>query len=274
VPLEKAIADSRLPDFYQRMLIAGRASESLPQVLLLLADYYQQTSVLATRVNGALFYPGIVIVGSWLLSMLVWYLYFALRDSVMPAFQGLVGTSPPPQFVAGMVLPSLAVSLAAAGYLTLTLTPSLRRVMIWKVPGLKDASISRLSHLFGMMLRSGCPLRETLPVLKQLERGTPAQRMIQNWEQSLRAGDVAFESLERADSPLPPLFFWLVGSDPEDWTKGLLRAAQLYHQRARTKLDLILTAITPVCVILLGLLILYQCYALYSSLLVSFLDYL
>src|SRR5690606_23976034 len=79
VPLEKAVEESRLPEFYKRMLIAGRASESLPQVLLLLADYYQQAGVLATKVKGAMFYPGIVVVGSWLLSMFVWYLYFTLR---------------------------------------------------------------------------------------------------------------------------------------------------------------------------------------------------
>jgi hypothetical protein len=67
-PLEQAVEESRLPDFYKRMLVAGRNSETLPQVLLLLGDYYQQAGVLATRVKGVLFYPGIVVVGSWLLS--------------------------------------------------------------------------------------------------------------------------------------------------------------------------------------------------------------
>jgi type IV pilus assembly protein PilC len=274
VPLEKAVEESRLPEFYKRMLIAGRASESLPQVLLLLADYYQQAGVLATKVKGAMFYPGIVVVGSWLLSMFVWYLYFTLRDSVMPVFQGLAGMAPSPQFVVGMVLPSAVISLAAVSYLVVTLSPPLRRLMMWRMPGLKDASVSRLAHLFGMMLRSGCPVKETLPVLRQLECGSPADGMIRAWEQMLAGGHVTFESLSLDNSPLPPLFFWLVGSDPEDWPKGLLRAAQLYHHRARNKLDLVLTAITPVSVIVLGMLILYQCYALYSSLLAGFLIYL
>lgn len=273
-PLEKAVAASKLPDFYKRMLIAGRKAEALPQVLLLLADYYQQASVLAIRIKGVLLYPGMIIIGSWLLSMLIWYLYFSLRDSVMSAFRGMFGGSAPPQFIAGMVLPSVIVTLVAIGYLVVTLTPSLRRLAMWKLPGLKEASIARLSHLFGMMLQSGCPLKETLPVLRELEHGGPAQRMIYMWEKTIAEGDNRFESLAASKSPMPPLFFWLVGNDRENWTAGLLRASSVYHHRARNQLELILMSVTPVCVILLGMLILYQSFALYSSLLSGFLDYL
>jgi type II secretory pathway component PulF len=140
------------------------------------------------------------------------------------------------------------------------------------VPGLKEASIARLSRLFGMMLQSGCSLKETLPVLRQVERGTPVQRMIRVWEQTIAEGGSRFESLAKDASPLPPLFFWLVGTDRENWTAGLLRAAAIYHNRARNKLELLLTAVLPVSVIILGVLILLQTYSLYVGLLSGFLD--
>lgn len=276
VPLEKAVTESRLPDFYQRMLIAGRASEALPQVLLLLADYYQQASVLATRVKGVLFYPGIVIVGSWLLSLLIWVLYGALRGHFETLFSsGWLMDARPAGFVFGMILPSLVITVAAVAYLVIIATPALRRLLMWKLPGLKEASVARFSHLFGMMLHSGCSLKETLPVLSRLERGTEVQRMIHDWEQTIARGTNRFEGLEAPkNSPLPPLFFWLVGTDRENWTAGLLRAAAIYHNRARNKLELILAAALPVCVVFLGVLILYQTYSLYVSLLTGFIDYL
>ena len=276
VPLEKAVAESALPDFYQRMLIAGRASESLPQVLLLLADYYQQASVLATRVKGVLFYPGIVIIGSWLLSLLIWFLYGALRGHLDTLFAaGWLVSEHPTGFVFGMILPSLVITFAAVVYLIVIATPALRRLLMWKLPGLKEASVARLAHLFGLMLASGCSLKETLPVLSRLERGTEVQRMIHGWEQAVARGANRFEGLEPTkNSPLPPLFFWLVGTDRENWAAGLLRAAAVYHNRAHNKLELILAAALPVCVVFLGVLILYQTYSLYVSLLTGFIDYL
>ncbi len=272
--LEAAIEASRLPDFYKRMLIAGRAAEALPQVLLLLADYYQQASVLASRIKGVLFYPGIVILGSWLLSIMIWILYGALKGHLSVLFDaGWLTSQAPSNFVLGMIMPSVVISVAAVAYLVVMLTPSLRRMLMWKVPGLKEASVARLAHLFGMMLQSGCSLKETLPVLSRLERGTEVQRMIHDWEQAIARGTNRFEALEPAkNSPLPPLFFWLVGTDRENWTTGLLRAASIYHHRARNKLELILAAALPVCVIFLGVLILYQTYSLYVSLLTGFIE--
>lgn len=273
-PLAQALAASRLPEFYRRMLIAGRTSGSLPQVLLLLADYYQQASLLGTRIKSVLFYPGIVIIGSWLLSMLVWVLYGALQSHFLIMFDAdwLRGGAPV-SFMVGMVLPSAVITLAAILYLVTVLTPSLRRLLMWKLPGLREASIARLAHLFGMMLQSGCSLNETLPVLHELEKGSPAQPVIKQWEQAVAAGGNRFEGLAtRVNSPLPPLFYWLVGADRENWCAGLLRAAGIYHNRARNKLELILAAALPVCVIVLGVLILYQTYSLYVSLLAGFLD--
>lgn len=275
VPLEKAVEESRLPEFYKRMLIAGRAAESLPQVLLLLADYYQEAGVLATRVKGVLFYPGIVILGSWLLSLLIWVVYGGLRSHFDVLFaSGWMTSQQPSGLVFGMLLPSLIITVAAVGYLTVALTPALRRLLMWRLPGLKEASVSRLSHLFGMMLRSGCSLKETLPVLREMERGSPVQRMLGIWEQTIADGTHRFESLAKDKSPLPPLFFWLVGTDRENWSTGLLRAAAIYHNRARNKLELLLTAALPVSVVFLGILILYQTYSLYVSLLTIFIDQL
>jgi type II secretory pathway component PulF len=272
-PLDRALEDSKLPEFYRRMLIAGRHSESLPQVLLLLADYYQQAAMLSARMRSVLFYPGIVIIGCWLLSALVWFLYFYLSDSFLMLFQNNLNV-PQPGLMMGMLLPSVIITALAAAYLVIAFTPGLRRLMMWKLPGLKDASIARLAHLFGMMLKSGCSLNETLPVLRQLEKGGPVHALLQSWEKNLKGGAGDFIAMSESAGPLPPLFYWLAGSDPEDWSNGLQRAAGIYYNRARNKMDLLLSAALPVCVIFLGILILYQSYSLYSGTLVNFLDML
>ncbi len=273
MPLARALEDAKLPEFYRRMLIAGRKSEALPQVLLLLADYYQQAALLSARIRGVLFYPGIVIVGCWLLSALVWYLYFFLGENFSSLFRDDINV-PQPGLMMGMLLPSVIITALAAAYLVIVFVPGLRRLMMWKLPGLKDASIARLAHLFGMMLKSGCSLNETLPVLRQLEKGGPVHALLQSWEENLKGGAGDFIAMSESAGPMPPLFYWLAGSDPEDWSNGLQRAAGIYYNRARNKMDLLLSAALPVCVIFLGILILYQSYALYSGLLVNFLDML
>jgi type II secretory pathway component PulF len=273
LPLDRALEDSKLPEFYRRMLIAGRKSESLPQVLLLLADYYQQAALLGSRVKGILIYPGIVIVGCWLLSALVWVLYFYLNDSFLPLFQNDLNPWQP-QLMLGMVLPTLVITALAVAYLMVVFIPGLRRVMMWKLPGLKDASIARVANLFGMMLKSGCSLNDTLPVLSQLEKGSPVQPVLRAWETNLKGGAGDFVAMSAVAGPMPPLFYWLAGSDPEDWSNGLQRAAGIYYNRARNKMDLLLSAALPVCVIFLGILILYQSYTLYSGLLSGFLEWL
>jgi hypothetical protein len=57
---------------------------------------------------------------------------------------------------------------------------------------------------------------------------------------------------------VPPLFFWLVAGQGEDFELGLTQAAQMYYQRAMYRSEVFLQTVLPVSILALGLIILVQ----------------
>src|ERR1041385_1071569 len=70
-PLDKALAQRKLPPLYTRMVAVGVRSNDLPGVLLLLADHYSRVSSLWTRLKGLTVYPLLVITVSLGLSLML-----------------------------------------------------------------------------------------------------------------------------------------------------------------------------------------------------------
>ena len=64
VPLAEALARRKLPEFYVAMLRVGIQSNDLPGVLVLVADHYQRTHALWTRLKGLMIYPVMVLFGA------------------------------------------------------------------------------------------------------------------------------------------------------------------------------------------------------------------
>src|SRR5665213_2815844 len=69
VPLSQAVDRRDLPDLYKRMVEAGAKSNNFPAILTLLADYYQKTHFLWTRLKGLMVYPIIIVGASLALSV-------------------------------------------------------------------------------------------------------------------------------------------------------------------------------------------------------------
>src|SRR5271155_3733016 len=71
VPLEKALDARKLPELYTQMVKVGAKSNNLPGLLTLLADHYQKTSFLWTRLKGLMIYPVLVLLTALGLSLLL-----------------------------------------------------------------------------------------------------------------------------------------------------------------------------------------------------------
>src|SRR5262245_2874277 len=63
-PLAEAVKARRLPPFYVRMLQIGARSNDLPGILTLVADHYQESHLVWTRLKGLLVYPLLVALGA------------------------------------------------------------------------------------------------------------------------------------------------------------------------------------------------------------------
>jgi hypothetical protein len=54
------------------------------------------------------------------------------------------------------------------------------------------------------------------------------------------------------------MFVWLVAGSGEDWMSGFKHAAEIYYGRAAHKIEMLLYAVLPVSILVLGILILMQ----------------
>src|SRR5882672_330769 len=74
-PLAEAISKRKFPPLYVAMIRLGVAGNSLPAVLILLADYYHRANSVWLRLKTLLVYPAIVLLASLLLSIAMAVIY-------------------------------------------------------------------------------------------------------------------------------------------------------------------------------------------------------
>jgi type II secretory pathway component PulF len=264
VPLEAALAGRQLPDFYKQMVRVGVKSNNLPAILTLLADYYQKAHILWTRLKTLLIYPLIVLVFCFGLSLLLVTVAGPLSANIgsalsFPNFDGGQPNRPSPiTFLAGMLMPLFLLGLALLIVLAVLAVPSWRRNARWILPGFKEAHLSRFSSALALMLKTGCDLKSALAVLRQMEAGTKMGKELAVWETRLADGAPRFADLGANSKVVPPLFFWLVAGQGEDFELGLAQAAQMYYDRALYRSEVFLQTVLPVSILALGFIILVQ----------------
>lgn len=260
-PLKEALSRQKLPPFYVAMIEVGVQSNNLPAVLTLLADYYQRVNLAWVRLKGLMVYPLIVLAASLALSLGMALLYgHVLQEAAFQDFwPGSHNGMPSPSRLAVNVwLPVLLLALAFFGALGLLSVPAWRRALRWRLPAFEEARLSQLASALALMLQNGCSLKQALELLRQMEAGSPAQQEIELWQNRLAAGHKNFSDLARGGRITPPLFVWLVAGSGEDWVSGFKHAAEIYSARSLHRIEMLLYAALPVCILGLGLLILNQ----------------
>lgn len=262
-PFRDALAARRLPPFYTAMLQVGAASNDLPGVLTLLADYYQRAHLTWTRLKGLLVYPFIVLGAALAVSVIVAVIYQRIATEMLGDLgQGFAaGQAGIPSTFAMMLnlwAPVAFIALLCGAAVLLLVVPQWRRELRWRAPGFKEARLSHLGAALALMLEKGCTLDQAITLLQQLEAGSPAWSELGQWKTRLAAGHRKFPELTAGGRVIPPLFVWLVAGSGEDWAAGFKQAAAVYHERARHRVEMLLYAALPVSVLALGFVIMAQ----------------
>jgi type II secretory pathway component PulF len=260
VPLETALGNRQLPDFYKQMVRVGIQSNDLPAILTMLADYYQKAHVLWSRLKTLMIYPLIVLVVCFGLSCLLVMIAGPLSENLGIALGGpIFGMQPSLMtFAAGMLMPLFILGLILAVVLCVFAVPRWRNNARWILPGFKEAHLSRFSSALALMLKTGCDLKTALGLLRQMESGNRMGRELAQWETRLAEGAPKFADLAADSKVVPPLFFWLVAGQGEDFELGLTQAAQMYYDRAIYRSEVFLHTILPVSILALGVIIMSQ----------------
>jgi type II secretory pathway component PulF len=163
-----------------------------------------------------------------------------------------------PLLLVSLYLPVLVLGLVTCLVVAGLAIPRLRQFLRWRLPGFKESSLSLSASTMRMLLDSGRPLNHALGILQQVENSTPAGADLACWQKRLAAGHAKFSDLALGSRTFPPLFVWLVGQAGEDLATGFGRAAEIYYARAMHRIEMLLYAVLPVSILLLGMLIVGQ----------------
>jgi type II secretory pathway component PulF len=280
LPLAKAVARRKLPEFYIRLLELGARSHDLPGVLTMLADYYENAGAVWTQLKGLMVYPVIVLVLS--LAFSVWaavlghqFAYLLSQDqnvllgakrnflfsSTIPASAKSTGLpSPLRASESYMWVPPLMLAALAIPALAAVTLPGFRRKMTWRLPAFREASLCRVAAALAVLLKAGAGLPEALALVEQMQRGTPARTDLALWKKRCSDGAGKFAAIAAGSRVFPPMFVWLVAGAGEDLAGGFERAARVYQARSAYRTNVLLYAALPVSLLFLGLIILSQIY--------------
>jgi type II secretory pathway component PulF len=285
LPLAKAVARRKLPEFYVRLLELGARSDDLPGLLTMLADYYENAAAVWTQLKGLMVYPVIVLVLSLAFSawaavlghqfaMLIGHDRNFLSGNLFsgsstfgksglgrPGLSAFGAASDPLRY-ADTYLWVPPVVLAAVAFPTLAAVtlPFFRRRLVWRLPAFREASLCRVAAALAVLLRAGSPLPEALGLVEQMQRGTPARADLALWKKRCSEGAGKFAAVAAGSKAFPPMFVWLVAGAGEDLASGFERAARVYKARSTYRTNVLLYAALPVSLLFIGLIILSQIY--------------
>ena len=265
-PLEEALEKRKLPEFYVQMIKVGVKSNNLPAVLTMLADYYSRINDLQTRLKGLLVYPAMILVVMVTISLGV---ASVGHDIIAEIFMAdpethavMSATFNNPTSVALRWAPVLLIALLSIGFFTCLASAKIRRVLRWKLPGFREASLSQIASSMNIMLRGGCTLDESLHMVQQMEKNNPAGKELAQWHQRLASGRGKIREIVQPGTVFPLEFVWMLGCDEERLVTGFERTSQLYYDREKQRTAMFLQGIVPIAICTLGVIAALQVYPL------------
>lgn len=262
-PMADALPSRQLPELYKRMILVGVKSSDLPGALTMLADYFQRQNNLRTRLKGLMVYPFIVLFIAFLLSCFLSFIlgHFIWNSlSELTGFYGRPGIAP---VSTGLWAPPILFgAVLVAALVGLVILPT-RRMLRWRLPAFKEASLAEVASVIWLMLKNGVPFSEALQLTEQLEKGTRAEKEIARWRQRLASGhgkfsEMAVSNVATSGTVFPPLFVWTISQSGEDLASGFKRTAELYQARALYRIEMLLYSALPCSILLIASLILSQ----------------
>ena len=274
--LAEALPKRRLPVLYQRLLYVGAQGNDLPGTLTLAADYYQRQQALWTRMKGLMVYPVLLLIASFMLSVLLWQLisrvvFPAWFDSMVAPLEGMAlpaaTAAALPLLQNAWVFPALFV-IPLIVVLVLWLRPVLRQRLLDRLPAFREARLSQTAATADLLLKGGLALPDVLGLLAEFQPASRLRDELLAWQRNIAAGVKSFSAVASGSRYVPPLFIWLVDSAGEDIRAGFRHAAEIFEARATARTEVLLYAALPVSVLAVGSVVMLQGYLVVTMYLV------
>ena len=251
--VDKAVVDLDLPDTYKRLLALGQASQSMPKVLICVADYYERIGTLTTRLRGLAVYPMLILICGLIVSGLMAYLFVVLKDDLVNITVGSVSSSSMSVY---SFFPMGIFLLGLLFYSIVLRSKKMRHYLSWRIPMLRDVALAQYASLTEVLLKSGAQLPEVMGMISKLEEGSAIEADLKKIEQNLAAGQSSYQAASNDCKVIPGFFNWIVSQAGENVAVGFSHAHSIYSGRAENKIQSFLYCFLPINILLMGFLLL------------------
>lgn len=254
---------------YSSMVAAGEAGGILDTILRRLSTYIEKAVKLKRAVLSAMVYPAVVLVVAIAIVLLILWkvvpmfttLFTSLQAELPWPTQVVIATSR----LVGHSLPFLMLGAFGLGYIfrRYYATPGGRHAMdraLLKIPILggvmRKIAISRFSRTLATLLSGGVPILESLAITARTAGNAVVEDAVLKTRAAVREGKAMAETL-RNSWIFPPIVTQMVavGEQTGALDAMLTKLSEFYEDEVDAAVSDLLTALEPMLILLLGLLV-------------------
>ena len=254
---------------YLSLIRAGEQAGTLDQMVEQLATYLEKVDTIKTKVRAAMSYP------IFTLSFAVLAVLFLLLK-VVPTFTDIYAdmNQQLPALTRGVIAVSKAVTshallvFAAVGALLALLifwgqTRSgryVRDLLVLRMPVfgsiVRKAVMSRLARTFGVLLKSGLPILESLTLVGAASGNVVVAAAVDRAKQQIGTGRSITQSF-RSTGRFPEMILQLMstGEESGEMDAMLIKASDFYDRQVEASVNGIASLIEPLMIVIVGALI-------------------
>ena len=272
LPLSDALM--KFPGIFNKLYIylvkAGEVSGNLDGILDRIASYQEKQQALKGKIKSALTYPVVVLV---IALAVTWF----LLTGIVPQFAGILdqlgGELPLITTILISIsdflryqwwLMALVVGAAATGFVFYYRTDNGKHVidrLALRIPVfgtlIQKSSIASFSSTFGLLLRSGVNIIESLEITKGTAGNIIVQDVLEETKESVQRGEQMSQTLAKYPLVFPPLVTSMlaIGEETGAVDNMLDKVASFYEREVDEAVDGLTAALEPMLIVFLGVVV-------------------
>ncbi|PKQ29155.1 MAG: type II secretion system F family protein [Actinobacteria bacterium HGW-Actinobacteria-10] len=267
------------PPIFINMVRAGETGGVLDEVLLRVADHFENELALKAKVKSAMTYPVtmgglvLVVVGAMMIFVVPTFegMFRDMGNADLPGItQALVNAS---HFVASIRGVIAAVIITAIVYALKALINTEKGRFTWDTIKLKmpvagsiiqKMAVARFTRTFGTLVSAGVPILSALDIVADTAGNTVVAKAVKGTASAIKEGETIAKPL--SESPVFPSMvvqMIAVGEETGALDSMLVKIAEFYDEEVATAVDGLTSVIEPIMMATLGVIVGGMVVALY-----------
>lgn len=265
-------------ELYRNLVHAGESAGVLDSVLDTVATYKERTEAIKAKIKKAMFYPAMVMIVAFLVSMIlllfvvpVFQDVFSNAGAELPApTQIVVSASEFMQsywwIVLGLIIGSV-VAVVMAKKRSLKFAHFLDRVVL-KLPVIgkimRESAIARFARTLGVTFHAGVPLVEALEAVSGATGSVVYGDAVKQMRDDIAVGHQLQLAMNQTGL-FPSMVVQMTGIGEESGAldEMLFKVAEFYEEEVNNAVDTLSTLLEPIIMVILGVIIGGMVIALY-----------